>query len=110
MATLTVQDVTGTTGIVPTYASADSAGDKFTNDGKTQFHVKNDGAASITATVDSPQKCSQGFEHDVAVAVAAGAEKIIGPFDKSRFNDTSGFVVVTYSAVTSVKVAALKTS
>lgn len=106
MAQLNVQG-TGLTGLAPTYQAADAVGDSFANNGRTFIHVKNGGAASITVTVDSQQSCSQGFDHDVAVAVPAGAERMIGPFNQARFNDANGNVLVFYSAVTSVTVAAI---
>ncbi len=107
MATLTVQTIV-LAAITPTYAAAAAGGDAFANNGKTFFHVKNGGAGSINVTVNSQVNCDQGFDHDQVVAVANGAEKMIGPFPTNRFNDTSSppLVQITYSAVTSVTVAA----
>jgi len=42
------------------------------------------------------------------IAVAAGAEKIIGPFDPRYFTDSNGFLNLSYSAVTSVTVAVIQ--
>lgn len=110
MATLTVQNMVGTSGVVPTYASAAGGGDKFANDGKTLLHVKNDDVSPITVTITGRQACNQGTTHNLTMTVAGGAEKMIGPLDQGRFNDASGLVDVGYSAVTSVTVAALKTA
>lgn len=108
MADLTVQQVT-TAGVAPTFAPADVAGDSFTNDGRTFLHVKNGGASSIDVTIDSVEPCNYGYDHDQVVTVAAGEEKLIGPFSVSRYNDkTTGKVSVSYSDVTSVTVAAIK--
>lgn len=107
IATLSVQDVTSA-GTVPTYAAAAGGGDQFSNDGKTYLHVKNGGGSSINVTIASQVACSQGSTHNTVVAVANGAEKMIGPFPPERFNDASGFVQVTYSAVTSVTVGAFQ--
>ena len=80
-----------------------SATDTFANDGKTVLEVKNGSASSITVTVVSQQQCNQGFTHNVSVAVAAGAQSLIGPFNTTRFNDPStGLVTVQYSATASV--------
>ncbi len=106
MAVLTVQKLTNT-GVTPSFAAADVAGDKFANNGRQFLVVRNGGAASITVTINSQKKCDQGFDHDLTVDVAAGAEKWIGPFDPNRFNDGDGNVEVAYSAVDSVTVAAL---
>lgn len=92
-----------TAGCVPTYASATSGGDQFANDGRTFFHVKNAGATK-TITIASQIACSQGSTHNDAVAVTSGGEAMIGPFDPSRFSDTSGNVQLTYSAVTSLTI------
>ncbi|RJX18505.1 MAG: hypothetical protein C4570_06400 [Ammonifex sp.] len=106
MAQLTVQNI-ALAGLTPSYAAAAAGGDNFTNDGRAFLHVKNGSASSINVTVDSAVPCNQGFDHDITVAVAAGADKMIGPFDPERFNDSTGKVNVTYSAVTTVTVAAL---
>lgn len=106
MATLAVQKITPA-GTGPTYGAAAGGGDQFTNDGRTQFHVKNGSGSSINVTVNSIAACSQGFDHDLVVAVPAGGERMIGPFEPARFNDSNGLVSVTYSAVTTVTVAPL---
>lgn len=107
MAQLTLQ-TTAITGLAPTYAAATGGGDAFANDGLTYFHVKNGGGSSINVTVNSVTACDQGFDHDQVVAVPNGGERILGPFPVGRWNDTSGNVTVSYSAVTSVTVAAVK--
>lgn len=107
MAVLAVQDVTPA-GLAPTYVAASAGGDEFSNNGRVVLHVKNGGAAEITVTVISAKTCNQGFQHNITVAVAAGSDKMIGPFAPERFNNDAGRVAVTYSAVTSVTVAALE--
>lgn len=107
MAVLNVQRVTQA-GIAPTFAAADAAGDEFANGGRTFLWVKNGGAAAITVTVDSVKKCDQGFDHDLSISVPAGGERLIGPFEPGRFNNSSSRVKVTYSAVASVTVAAVE--
>ena len=108
MATLTVQQ-TSLTGLATTYAAAAGGGDEFPNDGRTMLHVKNGGGAGITVTVNSRVNCSQGYDHDSVSSIGAGAEAMIGPFDLTRFNDTTtNRAAVTYSGVTTVTVAAVK--
>lgn len=107
LAVLNVQKITKD-GIVPVFSAADAAGDEFANSGRTFLHVRNGGAAQVTVTVDSVKLCDQGFDHDVTVAVPAGGERLIGPFEPGRFNNSSSRVRVTYSAVASVTVAALE--
>ena len=107
MAVLAVQKVSKT-GLAPAFAAADVAGDQFANGGRTYLHVKNASAVSVNVTADSKKQCDQGFDHDVVVAVPAAGERLIGPFDPSRFNNSSGRIEVGYSAVASVTVAALE--
>lgn len=104
MATLAVQ-ASSPSGITPDYNAAGAGGDEFVNDGSTKILVKNGGGVSINVTVDSQGPCNQGFDHDLVVAVGAGAEKEIGPFDRSRFNDANGKVQLTYSGITTVTIS-----
>lgn len=104
MAILTVQKPS-LAGVAPTYEAADAAGDSFPNNGSTMVHVKNGGAAAITVTIDSAKACSYGFDHNIDVVIAAGAEVMLGPFPQARFNDTAQRTNLSYSAVTSVTVA-----
>ena len=107
MATLTKQSVV-LTGLNPSYVAAAAGGDEFVNSGRAFIHVKNGGAGSIDVTVDSQAPCSQGYDHDAVVAVPAGEERMIGPFPKDRFNDSSEKVQITYSGVTSVTIAVVE--
>lgn len=107
MAQLTVQETT-LDGSTVTYATAGASGDTFSNDGDTTLRVKNGGASSMTVTVSSLKPCDQGFTHDIQDTVPAGGELEIGPFSPVRFNDKTGNVSVSYSAVTTVTVAAVR--
>lgn len=104
---ITVQTV-DTVGEVITFAAANVDGNYFTNDGLTYLHIKNGGASPITVTVNSLENCSYGFDHNLSITIANGAEKVIGFFSKKRFNAVDGTVGITYSAVTTVTVAAVK--
>lgn len=107
MATLTVQDLTYS-GITPTYAAADVAGDQFPYGMYSLVVVRNDDTGDHTVTVTSYFDDRAGATaDDVAVTVTAGEERIIGPFP-SEFSDTDGFVQLTYDAVTSVTIGAFK--
>jgi len=95
-------------GLAATYTAPTATdGDKFANNGKTVLHVKNDSLASINVVVNSVRSCNYGSDHDVTVAVGAGAEKFIGPFSKDRFDDDDGNVGFVCSAVTDVTVSVL---
>ena len=95
-------------------AAANSGGDSFPNDGKTLLLVQNTDASSHTATVTA-QKTSQQVpgigamtKSNIAQAIAAGDEAIIGPFPPSMFNDVNGLVQITYSAATGMKVLPIR--
>lgn len=111
MAELTVQ-ASAVAGTAITFGAAAAGGDSFNNTGanagRVILLVKNGDASGKTVTVNSQVPCNQGFDHDQAVTVAAGATEAIGPFAPDRWNDSSGLVQVTYSAVTSVTVAAVR--
>lgn len=105
MAIITVQDI-NQSGLNAVLVAANVGGDSFPNDGKTMLRVKNGSGASVTVTINSVAPCSYGFDHDVTVTAAAGEDRLIGPFQQSRFNDNTGQVGVAYSVVTSVTVGA----
>jgi hypothetical protein len=94
----------GLTGAIEAFVAASAGGDSFPNDGHTMLHVKNGSGASINVTITSLVNCNQGVNHPVVVAVPAASERIIGPFDQTRFGTS---VAVAYSAVTTVTVAAV---
>jgi hypothetical protein len=108
MAQLTVQSIVGT-GLAPSFAAAAAGGDSFLNDGKTFLEVKNASGSSITVTITAQNPCNQGQLHNLAVSVpATTGDRMIGLLLPSIFNDANGLVQVTYSAVTSLTVAAFK--
>ena len=99
----------GPPGTVVTYQAANALGDTFFNDGRTEFRCKNGSVASITVTLLGKQNCSQGFLHNQVITIAAGAEEVMGALSTAQFTDPqTGFVNVTYSAVTTVTVAAVR--
>jgi len=88
-------------------------GDTFANSGSEIVYVKNGSGSSINVTIVSQGTCSFGLAanvaHDKVIAVAAGATKLIGPLDKSRFNDpTTLLTKIVVSTVTSVDLAILR--
>lgn len=105
MALLTVQTITQS-GILPTKTAA-SVSDTFANNGKTFYSITNGSAGTVNVTVDSLATCSFGFDHNLTMSVAAGAERFIGPFEPSRFNSAAGLVTVTLDSATSVTCAVI---
>jgi hypothetical protein len=107
VAVLTVQQITGS-GLAPAFSAASGGGDEVPCGETTFLVVKNGGGSPITVTVDSAKPCNYGADHDLSVAVPAGAERWIGPLPGPRFANASGRAQVTYSAVTSVTVGAFR--
>lgn len=105
MATLSLQRVS-LAGTAVTLAAAGGSGDRMPVGPTNMLRVSNGSGASITVTVNSIKQCSQGFDHDLSVAVAAGATKDIGPITE-RFQDTDNLAGISYSATGSVTVAAV---
>lgn len=108
MALLATQ-VPSSTGTEPTYAAATGGGDTMVPHQDAFLHVKNGSGGSITVTVTGQTACNQGSTHDLAVAVPAGEERMIGPVSPQRFQrDSDGYAAITYSGVTSLTVAAIR--
>lgn len=108
MATLTVQTAR-IAGTAVTMASAAGGGDKVDAGDHTALLVTNGSGSSINVTVAVPGNTKFGLaEPDVVVAVAAGATKLIGPLPVDLEDDTDRLVHVSYSAATSVTVAAIE--
>ena len=110
MATLT-QQLIKRAGITPTYAAASVGGDRFAPGADVFLHVKNAGGSPVTVTIAVTEKVQGDIVvSNVAVTVNNGSEKMIGPFPLREFlaTDGSGLCDVTYSAVTSLTIAAVQ--
>lgn len=112
---VTLTPTTSTTaGVVYAAATAaDVTGNQFVNPtGRAVVEVINGAGAPITGTFVTQGVYSTGAATypiaDLAVTVTNGTTKIVGPFDKALFNDTNGFVQVTWSSITSVTVRVLE--
>lgn len=106
MAVLTVQS-SAVAGTALTANAAAAGGDSFANDGRTLFKAINGDASSTNITFVTTQTIGSAdlAVADNVVAVAASADKIVGPFPVATFGST---VSVTYSSVTSLTVDVFK--
>jgi hypothetical protein len=93
------------------YSAASSGGDEYENNGRFFVVIKNSGEVSCTVTFTaqvtsfhSPQYGTSSIAN-ATLAVASGRSGFIGPFPVSTFNDTNGYVQMTYSATSDVTVA-----
>lgn len=90
-----------------TFAGASGGGDSIAGAAGATLVVKNGDVAGKTVTFTGAVTCSQGGTHNKAFTVAAGAEAHL-PVPTQAVNPADGTAAVTYSAVTSVTVAAYK--
>lgn len=114
MADLTIQDIVEG-GLNPAFGTASVAGDAVLNlNGDVFVAVKNGDVAvkQVTITAQDASETVAGFgaltKAHAIVSVPAGEERWIGPFPRKAFNDAAQKVQITYDAVTSVTVAAVR--
>lgn len=112
MALLTRQDVSEA-GLNPSFDAASVGGDTYPNDDRTILVVKNGDASAHTATI-AVQRANANIEgygritfDDLAIAVPAGEERWVKA-PAAPYNDGDGVVHLTYDAVTSLTVAAVR--
>ena len=113
MAELTVQQVTEAGDNSVTYISATAEGDTADNNGNMFLHIKNGSGGSITVTITAQTTSVDNGMYgeltkaNASLAVGASGEAFIGGFAPAAFNDGNGEIAITYSAVTSLTIAAL---
>jgi hypothetical protein len=113
---ITVQNAADT-GINYTSQGAASGGDAFSNDGRTVLLFTNGNASSVTLTItkQNTHPSAQGFNPitltNTTVTIPGsgtnGGLCAVGPFAQTEYNDSSNLVQLSYSAVTSLNVAAI---
>lgn len=95
-------------GTNPGLVAATAGGDKVAPNDRGALLVRNGSAASINVTVVIPGNTKYGEPNpDKVIAVPAGADRLIGPFPFDLADSVDGLVAITYSAVTTVTVAAI---
>lgn len=114
IAVTTVTTTSPISDVISKEQAATSGGDTAVNDGNTYLVVKNGDASSHTITVTPTLSTltmpgvGQVTVSTSATAVAAGKEAIIGPFAPSAWNNANGSISITYDAVTSVTIGAVR--
>lgn len=95
-------------GANPGFAAATSGGDVLAPNDHGILLVNNGSGSSITVTIAVPGNTKYGIANpDPTIAVPAGTIRAIGPFPSDLGDPTDGMVHITYSAVTTVTVAAV---
>lgn len=98
------------TPVAPGAFTADATGDKFAmpaSGGPVYLRITNGSGSSITCTIDDPNSVTPtgatSFNPDVAVAVPAGASRVVKVGDPTRFTNASdSLVALAWSAAASV--------
>lgn len=89
--------------------AAAGLGDAFAPGADTWFRVNNGGGAPVTVTFATPGSVDGLAVADGGGTVTNGQSRLFGPFPAARYMDpTTGLVIVTYSGVATVTVAAFK--
>ena len=109
--TLTPVATNRTTGVGGTDLSAAAvaanvAGDTWANTGREMVYIENGSGSPITltmvlaatATIDGIATTSR------TLSLVAAKRYVLGPFPPGAYNDVNGFMNLTYSGVTSLKV------
>ena len=112
---LTVQEISRSWKAVQKGLVAPTAthGNKFANDGRTMFRVKNSGAVPITVTFDTPGTVDGLAVADLPITIAATGDangldfQDIGPFT-SDYSQADGYVWAVCSAVADILVGAYR--
>ncbi len=91
-----------------TGAACAVGGDAFANTGQEVAVITNASVGSITVTF-ATQNTSDGLAvADLAVVLAAGECRAVGPFAIGIYNDASNLVQMTYSGVTTLTAKIIK--
>lgn len=107
MAALVVQNILLAGAQKQALVAATTAGDSVVNDGKTFVEINNAAVSGITVTITGQRDLPLGTSADQTIAIAATTVALIGPFPVGNYNrETDESVVITYSAVLTVTVAA----
>lgn len=111
MALLTLQSMVAA-GLAPTTVAATGGGDTVAlasaTDDRSFLQVTNGGGSPITVTLADPGATPAGNTATApANSVAAGATKLF-PLNPALVNPSTGVISISYSAVTTVTVAAVR--
>ena len=93
--------------VLPAQAAVDSSnGNTFTNTGREALIVTNLSGSSLTVTITTNGVYAVGSVNyavaDLTVTLANPPSKVMGPFDKTLFNDGGGNVDIGWSTGTNV--------
>lgn len=95
-------------GLSPSLQACSAGGDTWSPSATTMLYVKNGDSVQHTVTVHTTAVSYGQPISNIAVAVPAGQEMMLGPFDPGMVaNPETTLATVTYDAVTSMSIAAI---
>lgn len=107
-ATLTTQNI-NTLGLVPIYQAATGSGDSMVADSRSFLHIKNGSGSSMTVTLVTPGVVDTVLPiADRVVSVGPASDRMIAVPPELYQDPTTRLASITYSVVTSVTVAVLR--
>ena len=88
---------------------AAAASQEFPNDGRTFVHIINTNGSSRTCTFRTAGTIHSHEINDVTVTIAATTgQQMVGPFNRSIYNETDGNIDITWSATADVTIGVFK--
>jgi hypothetical protein len=87
---------------------AATAADQFANTGHQLLYVKNTDGSAHTVHIALGQTVDGITVGPRDVVVPAGAERWIGPFPPTQYNDGGNMVQLTYTSITGMNVGVMK--
>lgn len=90
-----------------TFTAAETDGMYFSNDGNCYLFIRNDDVASKDV-VTVCQGCSHGLSQNKTYSTGADDITIVGPFDKSVWNDSNGRTNMTIAVGTNLSLAVVR--
>jgi len=78
------------------FVAATGAGDLCPNDGMTFIWFDNGADQEVVVTINSIKTCSHGQDHNSITTVPINKHRLIGPFDRGRFNNAAGKLEISY--------------
>jgi len=76
--------------------AATGAGDLCPNDGKTFLFFENGASQEVVVTINSIRACNHGQDHNSITTIPVNKRRMIGPFDRGRFNNAAGKLEISY--------------
>jgi len=115
MATLVLQTVNENgAAMIANKAACAAGGDAVVNDGRTVLVVENKAGVTQTVTITPAKTTTQQdgmgalSKAAIVVAIVTLDTAVIGPFAPALFNDINGKIAITYSAVVTLNIMAVR--